>query len=47
MKKLQIKSPKVSLSFKMFRVRANQENVDAMKEQILNNMNNWLQNNDG
>lgn len=47
MNKVSIKSPQISNSFRMFRVQAQQHNVNEVKDYIMDKMNNYLEKNDG
>ena len=46
-KKVCIKSDQLSLSFKMFRVKTNAENIDQAKDVVVGRLNSYLENNNG
>ena len=46
-KKVCIKSDQLSLSFKMFRVKTNHENIEEAKDYVVARLNSYLENNNG
>ena len=47
MKKISIKSPKLSNSFRMFRVRVIEQNLTVVKDRLMELMNDYLEENEG